>query len=623
MNNVIKGNLSGYLCDECLENISNVKIRFYTPTNNSIAVATHQKTAITLLTEKQIKAKERYLIGEGITDELGNYEIVLNENYKEGSIEFDFECSTVPKSLHDKNKFPSRQFYVTTFNPEWSFNDNQDVQLASYSYVLSAKWWCFIRGTLFDAWVICGRLLNCKTGQPITGARITAMDADLITDDKLGSVVTNSTGHFRIDYTSTTFKQTFLSPWINVETDPGLPIRFQSGPDVYFKAELAGTMLVNETKQNARKNVGYCLCVNLCSEVNVVDPNDPTFPSAWTGIGDTFSASFGTNPYDFDVDGFAGSEKYALYSNIRLTGQAALKSAGGNPIEYRFVISDVTTPNGGPSPADSNFTKIIGVTPGLFVPGLILKLTKKIAGPSNNEIFVNSKQSDFDTDGWFDANKAIDRTLIEHGLTPADLSLYNIIEEDTLLTLNTNALTSAPNVSNTVLPGQNVPNADKIPVEKVAIRFEIREVINKATNQFAVVPGSGKTLNSVVMNNNSVYMKLSIAELEATTLCTPINGTVHAKYTVYHPYLTYTRLHLKNNSATVNRTINDGVLPLAPNFTPASDEVTNNNSQLNNPPNDMTRCTYTLKLTARSRLHNGDNAISTQGPVEQLFFYDI
>ncbi|MEZ0131764.1 hypothetical protein AB9T88_19065, partial [Flavobacterium sp. LBUM151] len=99
---------------------------------------------------------------------------------------------------------------------------------------------------------------------------------------------------------------------------------------VYFKAELAGTKLIDETKTDARKNVSYCLCVNLCSEVNVT-PNGTNFPSAWTGIGNTFSSSFGTDSGDFDAEGYAGSGKHVLFSTIRLTGQAALKSAAGHP----------------------------------------------------------------------------------------------------------------------------------------------------------------------------------------------------------------------------------------------------------------------------------------------------
>ncbi|WP_346883418.1 hypothetical protein [uncultured Algibacter sp.] len=622
MKKVIKGNLAGYFCQDCLEQISNVKVLFYLSErkNQDIAI---RKGAFGLLSPDTVKDKRKRLVGEGVTDEKGNFTVELNKNYKKGDLEFDFECQTVPKLPHRVNKFPSRHFHAETFTPKWEHEtNNQDIQLCTYSYVVVSKWWCLIRGEFFDAWVICGRLLNCKTGVPIKGAKVTAMDADLLTDDNLGSDVTDANGYFRIDYASIKFKQTFLSPWINLETDPGLPISFESGPDVYFKAELADVILVDEGKDDARKNVGYCLCATLCSEINVVDPNDPNFPSAWTGIGDTFSASFGTNPYDFDVNGFAGINKSVLYSVIRLTGQAALRSASNNPIEYRFKISNVTTPNGGVSPNDADFDKIIGVTPGLFAKSLVLKLTKKIIGPSNNEIFVYSDQSDFDSNGWFDANKAIDRALIDSGLTPSSLSLYNIIEEDTLISLDTRALTTATNVPDTIKPSESIGAGNIIPEEKFAIRFEIREVINKAANQFNTIPGSGKTLNAVVMNNNPIFMKLSIAELEASSLCSPISGTVHAKYTVYHPYLVSANLRLNNNSLTVNRYIDDGVLPAPPTSVTTSNELINASAKLNNPPNDMTKCTYSLKLRARSRLHNGDNGISTQGPVEQLFFYE-
>lgn len=616
----IKGNLSGYLCTDCLENLSNTKIRLYQSTANNDE--TNTRNQLKILKEKEIKKKQDFLVGEGFTDELGNFEIKLLDNYKGGKLEFHFELNTVPKSLHKTGKFPSRQFYVETFSPKWDFDATQDFEEASYSYIISSKWWCYIRGVLFDSWMICGKLLNCQTGVAIKGAKVTAFDADFISDDTLGTATTDGNGYFRIDYTSATFKQTFLSPIINVETDPGLPLRFQSGPDVYFKVELAGEKLVDEEKKDARKNVNHCLCVTLCSEINVVDPENPTFPSAWTGIGKAFNASFGTGTRDFDVDGFAGAGKYALHSIINLTGQAALKSPSGNPIEYRFLVSNVTTPNGGASPADSNFNRVVGVEPGLFVSREVLRLSRKVTLPSNNVIIVNSAQSDFDTNGWFDANKAINRTLVANGLTPADLSLFDIIDTDTLISLDTRKLTTASNVTSTISAGQNIPTAEKAPIEKFAIRFEIREVVNKAANQFNVVPGSGRTLNSVVMNNNSILMRLSIAELEATTLCTPIKGTIHAKYTVYHPHLSYVRLHLESNSNSVNRNISDGILPVGPNFVPASDEITNASSRLNNPPNDMDRCTYTLELFVNARLHNGNSPTTIQR-TKQVFFYDV
>ena len=625
MKNIFKGTLKGQLCDDCLEYIANVEVLLYLPYRKEVlstAVANAKET-FHLVTKEEAKQRENLLIAKTFTDENGNFEFSIDEKYANSAFDIDFICGTVPPKIPKPKRTEALQFHITTLVMEWRRNEFEEFNFFNWSHEISYKFWCYIRGHYFDAWVICGHLVNCKTKTPIANAKVTAFDADFLTDDNLGTATTDSNGHFRIDYSSIKFKQTFLSPLINVETDPGLPLTFQSGPDVYFKAEIAGTTLINETRANARKNVGYCLCVKLCSEVNVVNPEDPTFPSAWTGIGNAFSASYGTNSYDFDVDGYAGSGKNALFGTIRLTGQAALKSASGNPIEYRFLISDTTTPNGTPAPGIGNFSKIIGVTPNLFVPSVVSKLTRKVYSPINNEIFVTSDQSDFDAQGWFDVNHAIERALINAGLTLADLSSYNIIEEDTLISLNTAALTNAPDVPGSINPGQTIPAANKIPIEKFAIRFEIREVVNKPLNQFNIVPGNGKTLNSVIMNNNPVVLKLSIAELEANGLCTPINGTLHAKYTVYHPHLTSSSLHLRNNSNTVNRNISDGIVPLSGNTNPAINERTNNSSQLNNPPNDMTRCTYILKLFARARMHNGDVQMSDSGPVEQIFFYDV
>lgn len=625
MKNIFKGSLKGYVCEDCHEQVSEVEILLYHPYRKAASSGDetiNAKDTFRFVSKEEAKQRAELLAYKTKTDAKGNFEIAIDERYLNSSFDIDFICGSVPPKHPKPKREEILQLHITTLSMRSELEKQSENQNYSWEYAIAYKWWCYIRGHFFDAWTICGHLINCKTNTPIANAKVTAMDADFFTDDNLGSATTDANGHFRIDYTSTDFKKTFLSPWLNVETDPNF-LSFHSGPDVYFKAELAGTKLVDETKANARKNIGFCLCVTLCSDINVVDPEGPNFPSAWTGIGNAFSSSYGTNSYDFDNDGYAGSGKNVLYSTIRLTGQAALKSTAGNPIEYRFSVSDATTPNNGLlTPPLAGFTKVVGLYPNLFTSGIVSKLSRKVFSLSNNEIFVTSDQSDFDAEGWFDVNHAIDRALINAGLTPTDLSLYNIIEEDTLISLNTAALTTAPSVPDSINAGQAIPAANKIGIEKFAIRFEIREVINKPANQFGVISG-GKILNSAIMNNNPVFIKLAIAELESSNLCNPINGTIHAKYTVYHPHLSSSSLHLRNNSNSVNRAISDTIVPLASNTNPAVTEKTNNSSQLNNPPNDMTRCTYILKLFGRSRLHNGDTDISDSGPIEQLFFYDV
>ena len=620
MKYLFKGNLCGFLCEECREPFAGMEVLIYLPWQKErlaeVAVA-DVKDTFRLVSKEEAASRKNLLIATTKTDELGNFQFEIDEKYSKTAFDIDFICGTVP-GVPPKPRKELLQFHLTTIYPQWRNAATNENYFYKWDYCLSAKWWCYIRGHYFDAWVICGHLRNCDTGTPIANASVTAWDADFLTDDNLGTAITDASGHFRIDYTSIQFKQTFLSPWINLETDPGPGLTFQSGPDVYFKALLGTTVLIDEKKPDARKNVGYCLCVNLCSKIHVGNPDD-TFPSAWTGIGQAFNITTGVGPKDFDANGYAGAGKYALYSVINLTGQAAAKAASGNPIEYRFLVSQVTTANGGPAPALANFTKIVGITPGLFVAGTVAKLTKKVFPFPDYDVI--SDQSDFDVDGWFDINNALNRTAT---LLGEPLSNFWFTDADPLIAMDTRVLTTAADVPSAAASvGNPVPAANKIPIEKFAIRFEIREVVNKPLNQFNVITGNGKTLNSAVMNNNSMFMKLSITELEVSGLCTPISGTVHAKYTVYHPHLASSSLHLNNNSFTVNKNVTDGFLTLSGNINPAIDGGANSSLQLNANPNDLTRCTYALNLYARARLHNGESAISDSGPVQQLFFYDI
>jgi len=613
MSYTFKGNLRGQICEDCYESLFGMEVLLYLPwrrENGTNEQVPNVKEAIRIVTVEEADKRKDLFFAKTTTNANGDFEFLIDDKYQEYAFDIDVIIPTVPFAKKRDKSIRPVQLHLATVSPQ---------QLDIWNYVIPFKIWCNIRGKYFDAWVICGQLYNCETNKPIEGATVTAWDADFITDDNLGTATTDSNGHFRIDYDSLTFKKTFLSPWINVETDPGLPLRFQNGPDVYFKATLAGETLVNETKAAARKNVDYCLCVKLCSEINVIDEND-TFDSAWTGFGDSFSASFGTGSQDFDAEGYAGANKNVLFSTVALTGQAPLKAASGNRIKYRFLISDVTTPNNAASPADSNFTKIIGVTAGLFAPSIVIKLDKKVPTGTLDTLPVISNQADFDAEGWFDVTNAIERTLTNNGYAISDLSLFKIIDTDTLISLNTTALTSQPNVPDTPV-GVAVNPANEIQIEKFAIRFQIGEMLPGGT--ISIHPTNGKTLNSVIMNNNSLFIKLAIKELEETTLCTPINGTVHAKYTVYHPHLLSFSLNLNSNSGSVNRGVNDlPFMPLSNNTDPTKTGHANLSLPINNPPNDMGKCTYALKLYAQTRLHNGkQNQSETHR--EQLFFYDV
>lgn len=622
MKYIFRGALCGHICEECKEHLSGIEILLYLPRQDHNVVAAaiaDPKETFHLVECSEMNARKDLLIARAATDEQGNFEIVLDEKYRDTAFDVDIVCGTVPRVPPKPPRRDPIQLHLSTIYPKWQALREQDLAVARWDYCLSEKWWCFIRGYYFDAWTICGHLLNCDTGVPIAGAQVTAWDADLLTDDNLGTATTDANGHFRIDYTSIQFKQTFLSPLINVETDPGLPLTFQSGPDVYFTAMLGSAVVFKETKADARKNVGYCLCVRLCSKL--IPNSGSDLPSAWTGIGLNFNIPTGPVLNDFDVDGFAGAEKFGFTGVLRLTGQAPHKLANGHRVEYRFLISHATTPNGGAAPALANFTKIVGVDAGLFASSIVARLVRNISPfPVLN---VVAAQSDFDSGGWFDLTHAIERTLADNSVPASDFPNWGVIDEDTLVALNTAALTTQPNVPATAAAaGAPVPAGNRIAVEKIAVRFEIREVIDKTTNSFAPIAGTGKTLNSMVVNNNPTFMKCVINELETLGSCTPLQNTIHAAYTVHHPLLRAAQIRVRNNSNTINKLLSDGFITLSGNTNSAINHHNNASLQINANPNDLVRCTYELKMSVLRRLHNGDNSVTWE-EISVLFFYDI
>lgn len=612
MKYTIKGSLCGYLCDNCSEPLSGMQLLLYIPWQKERILETtvaNAKETFHLVSKKEAEARKGSLIATTTSDEKGNFEFEVREEYANTAFDIDFICGSVPRGPKKPPRKEPLQFHITTVYPQWRMDKkDREGSYFLWKHCITTKWWCYIRGYYFDAWVICGHLTSCETGVPIVNATVTAWDADFITDDNLGTALTDAKGHFRIDYTSIQFKQTFLSPLFNVETDTSGSPPFNSGPDVYFKASIGGFKLIDETAADRRNNVSYCLCVNLCTRINVGDPGNIHFTSAWTGIGSEFNV-----PTDFDVDGYAGSAKYGLTGTINLTGQASPKTVSGNDIVYRFLVSDTATNGASPS---LTFTKIVGVTPGLFEPGIVAGL-QKIASPDVYNVI--SDQADFDSDGWFNINNAIARTLLS--LPSTNINDYSLIEVDTLIAMNTGALTTAPDVASGVANAGDVfPAGSKITLEKVAIRFEIRDAVT-----LLPIPGTGKTLNSAVINNNLPFMKFAVQELETLGTCSPITGTIHAKYTVHHPHLQSVRIYIqKQNTDAERKYLSDSFITLPANTNASVNAGNNNSLQINASPNDLVRCTYIITLEVERRLHNGgqNGQVATKS-MSQTFFYDI
>ncbi len=628
---ILKGNICGDLCANCKEPLGGSIIRFYRVQDlqtSVVAVVANPKITLQVLDEKAIKAKSKFLMAEAQIDEKGNYEVELDDSYHNygGPLMVDIVTKRVPEQKGDERD--PVQFTITTLQPEWRETSNSLIFI--WDYCLSVRFWCYIR-SLFDAWVICGKIVSCEDEEtPIVGVKVTAFDADWLTDDELGSATTDNQGHFRIDYTSKDFKQTFLSPIINVET-PFPP--YNSGPDVYFKVEASGGQIIYEEsrpdgKKRGRQNVGHCFCVSLCLPFET----PPTiFESVWTKVGEAFTIPVGVDLNDFDADGYAGSLKYAIARTPKMEGQAAISSGNkplqGNPLEYRFLISDVTGVNGGADVPVANFTKIVGVTTGLFETTRIGQMM--YFGTPFKVVDIDAEQADFDADGWLDVNKSILRTFTDQpDLNPADLTDpsksqdWNWIDSGALMKINTAKLTdnSMPTVSN---PGDNVPPAQRKAIEKIAIRFEIREVIDKAANNFNYLPGSGQTLNAMVVNNTAALMEFDITQLAADP-CGVLTGDIAAAYTVHHPHLEDININVRSNSGAINANLAGTNLPLTNNTNDALNHLSNSSLSITTAPNNVSlvKCAYIATLGVKRRLHNGDNAVSTNH-IQKAFYYEV
>lgn len=607
MRNVIKGNLAGYLCDDCSENISNVKILLYLPdraVNVDNALAAAEKETFKLLTADEIKAKANRLVGEAMTDDSGNFEVVLKESYIEGALEVDFECGNVPRLPIPPRKFPLRQFHVTTFYPRWEdFTDNQNVRIGHYSSILPAKWWCFIKGYYFDVWTICGELLNCKTGVPLAGIKVIAMDADFLTDDELGSQVTDSNGKFKIYYNSAAFKKTFLSPIINVETDINFP--FASGPDVYFQLEYNGQKFALETSANRRNNVPYCLCVRLCSDELI--PLDPPIPPSFTHFGVTQHI-----PIQTGINMGKTLAGYAFFSSINMVGSIS-KKINNNAMEYLFEYQEVANPSDALNPA-----LWLPVNPNMIDKtniGYLWTLTGDIMNPVNYEpYYINGTGTE--------------KTVTFNGnwIQVPQESNFAPHTDAQILTLNTEKITGLTAVD-MAMPTSGIGSATVSPARPhtinrfFAIRMRQRQRLADNSTINELPAGTSKPIaiynlvyNNVnkhgswaptTVNNSRIALSVDIEEIvSGMSGCSKITSALHVRYGARNENLGSVSLSIVGPNKP-GQSFNFGPIALMP-----APETFGTAQLVFDPPtntvNNLLPCAYTVTLAATALLTTGD-----------------
>jgi hypothetical protein len=522
MSFVFKGQLCGYICGDCQEPLANVTVRLYRAPSGPLATAlaaASPKITFSLLAEGLLAARQQALIAEGKTDAEGRFAISIGDkSYEGGAFEVDVYLDTVPNLKPSKAKPGPQQFTITTVQPSW--RQLEDQYVAVWNYCLSTKQWCAVRAK-FDAWVICGTLVACETKQPLGGFTVKAFDADWLGDDALGTAVTDSAGHFRIDYLGADFRKTLL----------GIDVT-GSGPDLYFKVfDAASTLLppvegYARAHQPDRDDASNCFCVTLC--VDITGPHvDPLF----TFIGD----------FDVQTDIDSGSgltnkavlshggPGYGFFGTLTLKGQCPTTSGSNQPMQYRFLYVDPSNPmtkvpiqgpglvapvivgvelvtwNGLP-----NQQRVVYVAPSVASVGVLANQTTPLppgTGPLPAYVIIP------DANGWVN----VDPNIIDQGFNGP------------LLAFNSNA----------AVPGQAVPtqataaaSAGTLPPPQVVgvdlqLYFEAQPVGSAS-------PTTSQGPYKVHVNNTEQIQLLYLAEFESGGACTPLVSTLGVQYTFDH-----------------------------------------------------------------------------------------
>lgn len=574
---IFKGRLCGYICDECPEPLSRVKVRLYRIPKGynitALAVADPRHT-FNILSDEQVSEKKSLMIAETETDDKGNFSVELTEREKYGgdAFEIDVYCGNVPRGLKSPDPPPPVQFSITTLQPMW--RESREGSVAIFDYCLPPRYWCRVLARR-RLWVICGRLTTCQQPQqPIAGAEVEAFDADWLQDDSLGIATTGANGRFIIYYTRPKFEKTIF---------PGINLEWFGGPDVYFIAKFAGTPILTEGQAQGRspgrEDAHTCLCVHLCTDNLPHTPPEKT--PHWTKIAERFNVQDDLSaPNDnFLPEGYAGSssEAYVFAGGVMLNGNCPFKNVASptHGLKYRFLAAEWGYSGSGPRPgALPDLTPL----PAPAEPNATWKVVTANSATWVGDVYYNNGLNPFakmsvyvspDADGWIHLDGvSVTAPLAGGGTTSVVLSddplTGNWVRSGNLLVMNTVPL-SGPHpppawVSDRKNAGRSLTDAEKAIIHRFSLVFQVRDV---ATNTDIFID----VRDSIIFDNTSAIGFLNIEQLMSDA-CNPITGipSINIRYTVDHPHLSYFHLWIKNNPGIVH---NEASMP-GGDFTPGS-----------------------------------------------------
>ncbi len=632
MRYTIKGKLQSAICDGHEFAIMHTKVRIYS-LNEKINAATaftsaQSKEVSQVFDEKEIKNRRKQLLAETTTDASGNYEFNIDGNkakYDGGAVAVVLYYEELPDYGQKDTKLPKHfkpfEVLLDIIQPKWRETDKE--LIAIWNYSILKRIWCYILQRL-DIWVICGTLTNCESQAPLYGIEVIAMDDDIITDDLLGSQVTDANGKFCIYYRSKDFKKTFLSPFINIETTP--IFSFDNGPDIYFKFAVGGTEFFAESSSEAqkpsRKNVGHCLCVKLCLKESPNVPGD--VPAAFYQIGYArkYHPVLNIDPATGRTIGKveASWNGQAFYATLDLRGSLS-KKFNGQPVEYKFQYAEVANPS----------IDVSSIPAGSWVDVQPNDIAKSEIGTRITSFFPIIKYNSYQIHGT-DAVTPYGNEVEVHFSgnwiqVPQDSGIFDIAFNGSLIQLISSNLANG-----SVNKAGLVQGTTSAPLQKnryFALRMWKREQGNDASKVMAGfsrplaifnttyqnVPQGGSWLPST--SNELGIASVDLEELKVGGGCSKITTTLTVNYTAANPNLGAVAINMYGPGGPHN--FEAVAFPSPGEEAFGASKYTGANNTVD--PNDvinLPNCSYEVRLTAELKLTNGET--QHQGIWDRVLF---
>jgi hypothetical protein len=607
-----RGRLCGFLCADCQEDLAGVKVRLYRNRRDQnvtgLSVA-NPKDTLAIVDDDAVKAKASSLIAEADTGPDGSFAFQLgpDQKYEGGAFEVDVYCGTVPRRKRSPNPPRPLQFSITTLQPMWK--QTEGGALAYWRYCVPARFWCAIRQK-FGAWTICGHVRACDRDNrpPVVGVKVTAFDVDWTQDDPLGSAVTDSSGHFRIDYLASDFMRTPF-PFFNLE--------LFGGPDLYFRVEVPGGGVIldeppSRGRDRDRENAGPCFCVELCVDHPI------TVKHAWfTHVGD-----FDINS-DFDATGKTsvaapvgmadahGGPGFAFYdglsgNGLKLVGDCpTTHPGGGEPMRYRFRYEHPANPGVlVPITGSRISAQIVGTRPVTWDFG---------AGP------IETFQSIVVTGSGGSTSppppplpSPIPPAGTSWGAVPVALMSPDPDGWVTIDPTTTNGALSGPLIrfkSATAVPGGSSTvagdAAGSAPGDlKTGVTLRIVFEAEPTGGPTAGSPTLSNELSRIVINNWAEVNLLNLLQftLPGASCCTPLSTDLGIQYTTDHEFMRSWALGITSCASSLGLGWTTPVLPSGPTaMKPRGDQGTANQNIVTWPG-----CSYRVTLNTSRKVTDGE-----------------